>query len=73
MFGVGKHYKKGDPLRGAAILLLICETKGLPERSVRSLMQGSFADLGVEEAEVRAYLKKHREELLEAVKKQECL
>lgn len=59
----GKKYRKGDPLRGAAILMLSLEKKGLSDEAARGLMHGAFADLGVKEADVRKYLKKNRAEL----------
>lgn len=63
MAGVGKDYRKGDPLRGAAILMLSLEKKKVSDRASRSLMQATFKDLGVSEADVRKYLKKNRVEL----------
>jgi len=63
MGDTGKNYRKGDPLRGAAILMLSLEKQGLSDQAARGLMQGTFADLGVKEAEVRKYLKKNRAEL----------
>ena len=63
MSGVGKNYRKGDPLRGAAILMLSLERRGMANEAARGLMQSTFADLGVKETEVRKYLKDHRADL----------
>jgi hypothetical protein len=71
MSGAGKHYRKGDPVRGAAILMLACEVKGIAGKTARSLIQNILLDLGVDEAEARQYLAKHRDELLAALETQE--
>jgi len=63
MTGTGKNYRKGDPLRGAAILILTCERQGLPAAAAESLIAGTCHDLGVEITAARHYLKEHREEL----------
>lgn len=63
MTGTGKNYRKGDPLRGVAILILTCERQGIPEASAKVLIAGTCQDLGVEVAAARDYLKKHRAEL----------
>jgi len=69
---LGKHYQKGgDPLRGAAILALSLERKGLTDDASRTLLRGIFDDLGVKEKEVRRYLQKHRDELLTVLAEQE--
>jgi len=64
MAETGKNYRKGDPVRGAAILMLSSEIQGLSGQAARDLIHGTLRDLGVKEAEVRDYLKKHRDELL---------
>ena len=69
MFGVGKHYRKGDPLRGAAILLLSLELRGKGDAAMRDLVHGAFVDLGVSETAAREYLKQHRAELLDLFRK----
>lgn len=67
MTETGKNYRKGDPLRGAAILLLSCELRGVSDQTARDLIQGTIRDLGVKEAQVRDYLTKHRDELMTIV------
>jgi hypothetical protein len=69
MTGLGKDYRKGDPLRGAATLLLSLELLGRADATMRDLVHGAFIDLGVSETDARAYLKEHRAELLELFRK----
>jgi len=69
---LGKHYQKGgDPVRGAAILALSLEQKGLTDDTSHILLRGILDDLGVKEKEVRRYLQKHRDELLAVLARQE--
>jgi hypothetical protein len=70
MSGVGKDYRKGDPVRGAAILLLSMELLGRSDATMRDLVHGAFVDLGVSENAAREYLKAHRAELLELFHRQ---
>jgi hypothetical protein len=63
MVETGKNYRKGDPVRGAAILVLACELRGLADDVARDLVQGILVDLDVKEGEVRQYLSEHRDEL----------
>ena len=70
MTGLGKDYRKGDPLRGAAILLLTMELLGRSDQGMRDLVHGAFKDLGVSETAAREYLEKHRVELVEQFRKQ---
>jgi hypothetical protein len=67
----GKEYQKGDPVRGAAILMLACEVKGIAGKTAAGLIENILADLGVKEADARRYLARHRDELLAALKSQE--
>lgn len=71
MTALGKQYQKGDPLRGAAMVALSLELKGLRDEATRGLLQGVFADLGVKEKEVRRFIQKHRNDLLADLAKQE--
>ncbi|MDP8224056.1 MAG: hypothetical protein P9L99_11910 [Candidatus Lernaella stagnicola] len=70
MSETGKNYRKGDPVRGAAILMLSCERRGITGQAARDLVQGIIGDLGIKEAQVRRYLRKHRDELLAVLENQ---
>ena len=70
MSAIGKDYKKGDPVRGAAILLLSFERLGKNPEGSKAIIEGTFKDLGVSEKQVRRYIAKHRDELEEALKNQ---
>ena len=63
MSGTGKEYRKGDPLRGAAILMLTCELRGMTGLAARRLIGATLTDLGVDEENARRYLEQHRPEL----------
>jgi hypothetical protein len=67
---IGKDYQKGDPIRGAAVLVLTFELMGNTPAGTSVLVESALRDLGVSEQEARAYLTKHRTELMELVKKQ---
>lgn len=67
---IGKDYKKGDPLRGAAILVLTMELMGKGPKGTDVLLQDTFTDLGVTEKQVRRYVRKHRAQLIEELKEQ---
>lgn len=64
----GKGYKKGDPLRGAAILVLTMELLGNGPKGTDALLEDTFVDLGVTEKQVRRYLQKNRAQLLQELK-----
>lgn len=66
----GKDYKKGDPVRGAAVLVLSMELSGHDPKAVDVLVKDTLADLGVKRKQVDRYIRKHREELVELLEKQ---
>ncbi len=65
---VGKDYKKGDPVKGAAILVLTMERKGTTPQLSERLLKETFKDLGVKKKQVERYLRKHRKELTDMLK-----
>jgi hypothetical protein len=67
MAGAGKDYRKGDPLRGAAVLMLSCELKGITGDAAKNLIASILKDLKVTEEAARDYLRAHRDELLAAL------
>ena len=71
MGGVGKDYRKGDPLRGAAILMLSMEKRGISDKAAQDLLRSTFTDLGVAEKDVRRYVKKNRKSLEKMLELQE--
>ena len=66
--GIGKDYKKGDPVRGGAILILSMERLGQTPKGSDDVIKATLADLGVKEKDARRYLQKHRSELIELLK-----
>jgi hypothetical protein len=71
MADTGKNYRKGDPVRGAAILMLSCELNGITGAAARMLIRDTLRDLRLAEAEVRQYLQRHRDELTALLMTQE--
>jgi hypothetical protein len=69
--GIGKEYRKGDPLRGAAILMLTCELRGITGLKAKRLIGATLLDLGVDEQKVRQYLDQHRQELATVLRETE--
>jgi DNA-binding NtrC family response regulator len=67
---VGKHYKKGDPIRGAAILLLTMELQGQSPKVIKQILKDTFKDLGITQKAAEQYLDIHRSELTSTLKGQ---
>lgn len=65
---VGKEYKKGDPVKGAAILLLSMEIMAGNPKGSDDVVKATLSDLGVTEKEVRRYIRKHRDALIELLR-----
>jgi hypothetical protein len=68
LMGTGKEYKKGDPLRGAAILILSLELLGKGPKGTSDIVNATLADLGVTEKQVLHYIEAHREELTDLLR-----
>ena len=55
-------------MRGAAILMLSMELVGKNPRGTDNIVKDTLRDLGVTEKQVRRYINKHREELIQLLK-----
>jgi hypothetical protein len=66
---LSSYSKSEDPLEGAALLRLTFSARGeLDEPNFRAVYRGVLADLGLTDAEVRAYIKEHKPELVEKLR-----
>lgn len=68
--GMGKDYKKGDPVRGAAILIMTMEKMGRSPAGVKEVVKETLRDLGVTQKQVETYIREHFDELVEYLKEQ---
>ncbi|MCB9475677.1 MAG: hypothetical protein H6684_16915 [Deltaproteobacteria bacterium] len=60
----GKDYRKSEPLKGAALFYMTLEQTGMTKAGgAKEIMEATFADLGVTEDDVMAYIAENRADL----------